>query len=178
VPKRSGTKRLLVARCGTNGQLSGYTNCRTSPLSTSDNAEADGSIQTSLTKRPGKELFLEPIASAYRITPQQTPLVGMLAQAALGYGVGRVAVCHVLPAASETGPPERRGWFQKSRQHKVSVAFAKGAKLRIHVRKDKATIYGVVHPDRPVLFREVITPVVMETRGGSLGPLPCSRVQH
>ena len=50
VPKRSGTTRLLVARRGTNGQVAGYTNCLTSPLASTDNAEADGSIPSSPTK--------------------------------------------------------------------------------------------------------------------------------
>ena len=50
VPKRSGTARLLLARCGTKGQLREHTNRLTSYLSSSDNAEADGSIPSSPTK--------------------------------------------------------------------------------------------------------------------------------
>ena len=50
VPKRSGTSCLLVAHRGTKWQITGYTNGLTSPLCSSDNAEADGSIPSSPTK--------------------------------------------------------------------------------------------------------------------------------
>jgi len=40
VPKRSGTSRLLLARCGTKGQFKGCTNCLTSPLARIDKAAA------------------------------------------------------------------------------------------------------------------------------------------
>jgi hypothetical protein len=50
VPKRSGTSRLLVAHRGTKWQITGYTNRLTSPLCSSDNAEADGSTPSSPTK--------------------------------------------------------------------------------------------------------------------------------
>ena len=50
VPKRSGTSRLLVARRGTKGQVKGYTNCLTSLLASTDNAEVGGSIPPSPTK--------------------------------------------------------------------------------------------------------------------------------
>ena len=51
VPKRSGTTRLQVARPGTNGQGKGYTNCLTSPLASTDNAEVGGSIPPSPTTK-------------------------------------------------------------------------------------------------------------------------------
>ena len=57
VPKRNGTNRLLVARRGTNGRVKWYTNRLTSPLSSSGNAEADGSIPSSPTKDLMKKYF-------------------------------------------------------------------------------------------------------------------------
>ena len=67
VPKRSGTSRLWVARRGTIRQVTGYTNCLTSLLASTDNAEADGSIPSSPTKSPAQRPFLRAVSTSIRV---------------------------------------------------------------------------------------------------------------
>ena len=64
VPKRSGTKRLSLARRGTNRQVKRHTNGLTSPLASTDNAEADGSIPSSPTKDLIKGHFSSKLGAA------------------------------------------------------------------------------------------------------------------
>jgi len=67
VPKRNGTSRPLMARRGTNRQVKRHTNRLTSPLRSSDNAEADGSIPSSPTKSPGEGPFLRTVSTSIRV---------------------------------------------------------------------------------------------------------------
>ncbi len=73
----------MVARRGTNGHVKWHTNCLTSYLCSPDNAEADGSIPSWPTKRPGQWLFLEPVSASTLMLrspfdPTLVPLIKLL----------------------------------------------------------------------------------------------------
>ena len=129
VPKRSGTIRLVVARRGTKRQFRWYTNALTSPLPSSDNAEADGSIPSSPTKDLVKAHFW---SREYKHSNAEIGRAGLMRLTSWSEGIGASgrrsstgSRAHYVPKACPKGHRGRRrmNYYRSSRRRERSVFF-------------------------------------------------------